>query len=153
VRQRPKLVILVGLLVALVATLSWLKPAGALLDGRLYYTGPEALTFIAELGAAGRRVYFWHECIDLAFSVTYSLLLRELAVWCRLKGAWALLPGSLDLLENFGIFALLSAFPAAPRSLASALGYVTLFKWLAASAWLLALAWSRWRFKRPVGDR
>jgi len=148
--SRPKrLVILVSLLVALIAVLSWVKPAGALLDGRLHYSGNDAAAFIAALGAHGRRLYVVHECFDLAFIVTYSLLLRELAVYCRLRGAVSsplpFIPGGLDLLETTGILALLGVFPAEQRELAGALGFCTLFKWLAAAALLIALSWSRIR--------
>ena len=124
----------IALAVVLDVLLLVLPPGRSILDARLYYTGADAAAYLASLGADGRRAYFVHELVDLAFIATYTMLLRHLAFRWKLPRAFhglAFAPGAADLVETASILLVLASPAAAP--LLGVLGVVTAVKWAAAA--------------------
>ena len=128
-----------------------------MLDARLFYGADAAVSFLTTLGAHGRTMYFIHECIDLVFITTYTLLLRALTErWEMRSGALAFLifaPATSDLLETVGILVVLGIHPTAPRLLAGALGYFTLFKWISGIAVVVAMLGRKFARREPLPKR
>jgi hypothetical protein len=101
------------------------------LDVRLYYTAGEAKSFLNELSPSEISAYVRHECFDLAFIATYSLLLflwlRRLLPHNKYLLTLAFIPGVLDFIETTTILVILLRAPLEPPSW---LGLMTLLKWL-----------------------
>lgn len=133
---------------ALAAVMGSIGPAKSL-DRLPWYTAPQALKLLADLGPEGRARYFRNECVDLVFLCAYSALACVATGWIwerRLSPAavrraqlLSLLPGLFDLAETALVLSALSGYP---DGLAAKIGWLCLFtpaKWLAAAA-LLASA-------------
>lgn len=119
---------LVAAAVVLDVALLLLPPGRTILDARAYYDADTALAYLDALGPSGRSAYALHECVDLAFIATYTLLLRALGTrWQAKPRALLFAPSTADVVETAGILVLLAA-PSRP--LATVVGYATLAKWL-----------------------
>lgn len=111
------------------------------LDLLFFYTSQQAYERIAAYGESGRVVYRLTELtVDLAYPIVYSLFLALLLSWLFQRGfaaqakiqRWNVLPLSawlFDWLENLGIVAMLTIYPAAPLWLAWPTALFTMAKW------------------------
>lgn len=121
------------------------------LDPLLFYTPAAAHQRLAAYGEYGRVFYRNMELtVDLIYPIIYALFFILLISWLLQRGfashsriqRWNVLPlGAwlFDLLENLGIVAMLTAFPAIPAALAWLTAGFTFIKWLFAGT-MLALA-------------
>lgn len=111
------------------------------LDLLFFYTPQQAYERIAAYGESGRTAYRLTELtVDVAYPIVYSLFLSLLLSWLFQRGfaaqaniqRWNVLPlGAwlFDLLENLGIVAMLTIYPAAPDWLAWPTALFTMTKW------------------------
>jgi hypothetical protein len=137
------------------------------LDLQFFYTPAAAYDRIAAYGDYGRGFYRSVELtVDIIYPIVYTLFFAMLITWLfqrgfarnspiqRLNvvplGAWL-----FDLLENLGIVAMLSVYPARPAVLAWLSTAFTMIKWLFAGASMLLLllglvAAARNRFRKEA---
>ena len=97
----------------------------ALLDMSFGFSPEQAYEMVSNYGVEGRRYYHTIQLVDLAFPVSYTLLLVSLIGYLAKRRnrdrllAWPvprwiflpLLASGCDLLENAGIFAMLRIYP------------------------------------------
>jgi hypothetical protein len=111
------------------------------IDLLIFYTPEKAYGMIAAYSPEVREDYRLFELTgDIAYPVVYTLFLSLGISWCFKRGfpsasnmqkynvvpfgAWL-----LDLFENLGIAAMLTAFPSTPAILAWCTAVFTFFKW------------------------
>lgn len=116
------------------------------IDLQFFYTPARVYEMVAAYGEFGRAFYRNVELTaDIIYPIVYTLFLSLLISWLfqrgfpagsRLQrlnvvpfGGWL-----FDLLENLGIVAMLSIYPATPAALAWLTALFTLVKWLFAGA-------------------
>lgn len=153
---------LLGLLLvgaALISLMGAFGPARTL-DKLPWYTAPEALKLLQDLGPEGRLRYLRNEWIDLAFLLVYSAFAFIATGWIwegrlsapavRRAQYLSLLPGVFDLAETSLVIAALSSYPAGLTAKIGWLCLATPAKWLAASALVVsALCGAALGFWRP----
>lgn len=116
------------------------------LDLFFFYTPEQAYAVVAAHGNAGRVFYRNFELtIDILYPIVYTLFLSLFISWLFQRGFAAgskvqrlnLMPFGawfFDLLENLGIVAMLSVYPAQPVLLAWVTAVFTIVKWMFAGA-------------------
>jgi hypothetical protein len=118
----------------IVIIMSRLSPRGTL-DTRLFYSLPDANRFLQSLSEDGLSSYRLVEYLDLFFIYKYSrtLMLGLSRLYPGTRLFWlGIIPGTFDLIETGNIIA--SLHMGKPEILFPALGVVTFFKWITATA-------------------
>lgn len=130
------------------------------LDKLPWYTAPQGLKLLADLGPEGRRSYLRNECLDLAFLLVYSVFAFIATGWiweARLsapavrRGQYlSLLLGVIDLAETSLVISTLAGYPEGLAAKISWLCLATPAKWFAASVLILsALGGAAFNFRKP----